>query len=265
VADYLVGVFSRTLWQLWQVFGVAFVIAYLLQCVGSWIRGNGACRFGDFYWYIVSPGVACHETGHAMGCFMTGTKLHKFVPFCRKGNTLGYITHEARGGLWGGYANVIIAAGPIWFGCIMIMLLTWLLAGGVSVARWGNYFNVDAVPGSFEYCAVLLFATLDCYREVFATVSLLSIRFCLWLYLTYCIASEIGLSSVDLEHMWRGLMYTVLLVFLVNLIPVAGKTVSMGVFVIMPYLFKLHVLMVVALGVNIVLYLLARFLFRVIR
>ena len=28
--------------------------------------------------------------------------------------------------------------------------------------------------------------------------------FALWLYLVFCIAPEIGLSGVDLQHMWRG-------------------------------------------------------------
>ena len=210
VVDYISNAVISAVTQLWQVFGLTFLIAYLLQVVGSRIRGNGVGKFGDIYWYAVAPGVACHETGHAMGCFVTGTKLHKFVPFCREGNTLGYITHDAPIGRLRGLISIIISAGPIWFGCIMIMLLTWLLVGDITIARWRNYFAADSMPSAIEYGTALVRAAFDCYVASFSSANVTSPVFWIWLYLVYCIASEIGLSSVDIGHMKRGVISIVL-------------------------------------------------------
>ena len=46
--------------------GVPFGFALLLQWIGGGIRKSGVSRIGKAYWYLVSPGVACHETGHAL-------------------------------------------------------------------------------------------------------------------------------------------------------------------------------------------------------
>ena len=119
--QYIVGVIGRTWWQLSQLFAVPIVLAMALQWVGGQIRRCGAGWLGDTYWYIVSPGVACHETGHAVGCLISGCKIHEFVPFTRRyDDKLGYVTHERKRGLWGGVASFIISSGPVWFGCLMI-------------------------------------------------------------------------------------------------------------------------------------------------
>lgn len=253
--DYLSEAAGRLCWQMWHLFGMTFAIAYLLQRVGARIRGTGAGRFGDWYWYLIAPGVACHETGHALGCILTGKKVIEFVPFCRRGNTLGYVKHEGCSGFWGGLASVVISTGPIWFGCMAIGALTWLLAGGVEIAKWGECFGEAELPGFADYAMGVAAAAAGSACTVATGVDVLSVGFWVWLYLVFCIASEIGLSGVDLAHMGRGMAYVALLMAAVNVIPIAGRLMSAGVYVLMPYVFRLHVLMAATLGVNVAIWL----------
>ena len=116
--------------------GVPFGLALLLQWIGSGIRKSGVSRLGNAYWYLVSPGVACHETGHALGCLLTFCCITKFVPFrIGEDGTLGYVQHEVKSGWKGTVSNLVIATGPIWFGCIVIVALTRRFAGTAMVSN----------------------------------------------------------------------------------------------------------------------------------
>ena len=252
VSNYISGVFSRAIWQLWHVFGVVFIVAYLLQRLGYKIRLTGVGHFGGLYWYLVSIGVACHEIGHAAGCILTRTRIIEIVPFTTDDKErLGYVRHGRASKL----AQVVISTGPIWFGCIMISFITWLLVGDISIARWRDHFHATALPGALEYGWALLRAMLDGCGTILASTDVFTLGFWCWIYLAFCIASEIGLSSVDIKHMRPGLMRLVLLFFAVNIVPIVGETVSKGIFIIMPYLFRIHVLMITSLVVNFALYL----------
>ena len=250
---YIVGVIGRTWWQLFQLFAVPFTLAVALQWVGGKIRRKGVGSVGDAYWYFVAPGVACHETGHAAGCLITGCKIHAFVPFTRADDgTLGYVRHDVKGGVWGGISSFLISSGPVWFGCLVVVLLTRLFGGAGYVARYGDFFSNDTVPGLLEYAWGLGRAAMGFISSLFVDGTW-GWGFAIWLYLVFCIASEIGLSGVDLQHMWRGVAVIALAFLLVNLIPPVGRCVSAGIFIALPWLFKLHVLMLVALEVNIAL------------
>ena len=265
MGQYVPGVIGRTWWQLFQLFAVPFALAVALQWVGGIIRRKGVGCLGDAYWYFVAPGVACHETGHAVGCLITGTRIKKFVPFTREDpDTLGYVVHESRTGLWGGVASFLIASGPVWFGCIAIATLTWLFGGVVHVANYRDYFASDTVPGVWEYSYGILSAVCGFATALFVDGTW-GLGFAVWLYLAFCIASEIGLSGVDLQHMWRGGISIVVIFLLLNLIPRIGRCVSVGIFIILPYLFKFHVLMLSALVLNVVLMLTMKVLVRCVK
>lgn len=251
--QYLSGVFGRAWWQLFQLFAVPFAIAVALQWVGYKIRGRGFGRFGNAYLYFIAPGVACHEAGHAAGCLITGTRILKFVPFTTEyDDKVGYVQHEGKSGLWGGIAYVIIDTGPIWFGCLMIMLLSRLFGGVVSVARYGDFFSNESIPGIVEYVYGLASAAWGLLTALFIDGTW-GWGFAVWLYLVFCIASEIGLSMVDIKLMCPGLAMIVGMFFVLNLVPVVGTWVSAGIFVALPWLFRFHVVMLATLMLNVAL------------
>ena len=259
---YVINVLARTWWQLFQLFTMPFVLAMALQWVGHRIRGLGFGRFGRAYLYFIALGVACHEMGHATGCLLTGHRIHKFVPFTLKyDDKLGYVSYSAPHGVWGGFAQVVISAGPIWFGCLMIVLLSRLFWGVEFVARYRDFFSNDAMPGMLEYVWGLARATLVFLSSLFIDGTW-GMGFAVWFYIVFCIASEIGLSKVDIQHMCRGLAMIVVVFFLLNLVPSVGQCVSAGIFTVVPWLFKFHVLMLVALVLNTIMLFVIRLVVR---
>ena len=243
--------------------GVPFGFALLLQWIGGGIRKSGVSRIGKAYWYLVSPGVACHETGHALGCLLTFCRITKFVPFMiGEDGTLGYVQHEVKSGWKGAVSNLVIATGPIWFGCIVIVALTKLFAGTTMVANYGDCFSNDALPGFVDYVWAcfkssksLLFSLGG---DAFSSWWLAA----LWFYLVFCVASEIGLSDVDIASMWKGLLCVVVSLLLLGMVPVAREWCASGLHALMPQLFLVHSLMAFAVLVDVVLWLLMRLLVR---
>ena len=253
MASYLTEALGRFVWQVVQLFGIPFALAVALQHVGGRIRRVGVGTLGDAYWYFVAPGVACHETGHAVGCLLTGTKITKFVPFCRRGDgTLGYVQHRVEGGFFWPLAEFLIASGPVWFGCVAFVILTKLFSGVAPSIRFADYCAADELPGLTAYGAGILSAAIAFLGDLI-DLDVWGWGFAIWLYLSFCIASEIGLSSVDLKHMWRGAIGVLAAFAVANCIPPLGRLISMAIYVILPYLFKFHVIMAVALVANVIL------------
>lgn len=253
MASYLTDVLGRFVWQVVQLFGIPFALAVVLQYVGGRIRRVGVGTLGDAYWYFVAPGVACHETGHAVGCLLTGTKITKFVPFCRRGDgTLGYVQHRVEGGFFWPLAEFLIASGPVWFGCMVFVVLTKLFSGVAPSIRFADYFAADELPGLTAYGAGILGAAMAFLSDV-VNMDAWGWGFAIWLYLSFCIASEIGLSGGDLKSMWRGAISILAALAVANCIPPLGRLISMAIYVALPYLFKFHVVMAVALVANVIL------------
>jgi hypothetical protein len=122
-------------------------LAFLLCVVAGEIRGAGASVLGRGYYYMVAPGVVCHETGHALGCLMTGTKILHFEPFKPNGDQLGHVVIERKHGsfLWRA-GEFLIGVGPIWFGCLMIWLITRLFAKSCSLPDFDTLFPLEPMP-----------------------------------------------------------------------------------------------------------------------
>ena len=79
-----------------------------------------------------------------------------------------------------------------------------------------------------------------------------------WFYLSFAIASEIGLSGTDLGSCFAGAVLIVAALFAVNLVPSAGRLVSVAVYLALLTLFTVHALMLFAALVNAVLLLLMK-------
>ena len=225
------------------MFALTGALSVALQSLGERIRSLGVHRMGGIYWYIVAPGVACHETGHALGCLITGTKVFKFVPFYPQGNTLGYVQHEARGGWRGSICDVIISTGPIWFGALMIAFIGKLLMSPNAMSMLGV---MDCGSGFADAIFRWLGAVFELF---FALVS--GSLFAGWKtivggYLIFCIASEMGMSWVDAMHMRRGLMVLVIALVVMTLMPICGFIMIK----MLPFFVCLNAIMALALLVG---------------
>lgn len=249
MANYLTGVFSRALNQLLLLFGGVFLLAFLLCHVAGAIRGAGESLLGRGYYYLVAPGVVCHETGHALGCLMTGTKIANFEPFRPQGDTLGYVQYRYSmdEGLVSSLRHLVIGTGPVWFGCLMIWLCAKFFAGTVFLPKFSEAFPLDPYPDSKRYW---LTALKTSWRMAWNTIRVWrwkSTANVAYLYLVFCIASEMTLSWEDVSGAWRGFVALAILFVLLNAIPWVGRRIGLLSWNAAPFLFKVHVVMIFVL------------------
>ena len=246
VLQYITTAVVRTGAQLLVVLGVVFVLAVVLWFVSQGIRGMVSSRIGLVYYYLVAPGVACHETGHALGCLLTGTKIAEFVQFRPSSDgTLGYVSHELPdgGSFLGNVAQFVISTGPVWFGSVVILGLSCLVGGTGFLPEVRTYLPEEAPPVTWEYVSNVFLAAFQMLRNAVCVWKWRSPWIALYLYAVFCIASEITLSGPDLKGMWKGCAAIVAVIFTINLIPRAGEWLNAGIVLGKPYLFLVQTML----------------------
>lgn len=273
MSDYLGNTIGRTLWGGVLLIGVPVALAWVLQGISERISSIGAYRslLGfRAYWYFVAIGIACHETGHAVGTWITGNRVTQFVPFAigredaPRPGLLGWMRHTT-GGIFGvKISETIISTGPIWFGSILILLLTRFLVGHVMDISFHDYFANGELPGIFAYLVACLRCALLLSCELIGGALFSGWKIFLWAYLVFCIASEMRMSNGDLKDSRDGLVRIIGVVLILLFLPFVGKWIALGVATLLPKLFIVHVLMLLAVIINTGFLFLERFLVRVI-
>ena len=248
VLHYITTAVARTGAQLLVVLGVMFALAVVLWFVSQGIRGIVSSRIGMVYYYLVAPGVVCHETGHALGCILTGTKIAEFVPFKPSSDgTLGYVSHELPdgGSFFGNIAQFVISTGPVWFGSavILCLCLSCLVGGTGLLPDVQSYFPEGTPPVTWDYVSNVFLAAFQMLCNAVCVWNWRSPWIALYLYAVFCIASEITLSGPDLKGMWKGCVAIVVVLFGVNLLPYVGGWLNMGIVWAKPYLFLVQVVL----------------------
>ena len=268
VLEFISAAAARTGAQLLVVFGVVFVLAVVLWFVSQGIRGMVSSRIGMAYYYLVAPGVACHETGHALGCILTGTKIDGFVPFRPSSDgTLGYVSHELPdgGSFLGNVAQFVISTGPVWFGSAVILGLSYLFGGAGLLPDVRSYFPEGTPPATWEYISNVFLAAFQMLRNAACVWNWHSPWIALYLYAVFCIASEITLSGPDLKGMWKGCAAIVVVLFGVNLLPYVGGWLNMGIVWAKPCLFLVQTVLAFVLLMDLVFFVVAFVFSRVFR
>ena len=244
--DLFLSALVRTVFLLLELFGGVFALATALWFASQRLRGDGYGRFGRGYVLFVAPGVVCHETGHALGCLLTGRRIVEFVPFRPSGNELGHVTHEGSGTFFGRTAEFVIGTGPVWFGTLVILLLARLLGGRELLS---DLDFLAPLPGESVgvRCVCVAKGALWMLRTLLSPERWGSVLFPVCFYLIFCIASEITLSPPDLGAAWRGFVSLAAVLFLLNLVPAVSGWLLQAADSLRPALFLVHVLLLFAL------------------
>lgn len=254
--DYLTRTLVRSINQLLLLFGGIFLLAFLLCAVALQIRGAGESLLGRNFHYIVAPGVVCHETGHALGCLLTGTEIQRFKPFSPHGNELGSVVFPRRDGFWGYVTQFVIATGPIWFGCLMIILLTRIFSRrsfkfmlGVNIPHDPMFSPKDYWVGTFKAAGMILQSVVRVWHWR-RSLDLI------YLYLIFCIVSEMGISKAELANSWVGIICISAMILILNLIPSVSVRISILSFRLCRRLFPIHAIMLFVLIVDFMFFML---------
>ena len=235
--------------------GVTMFLSYLMYRFSRMRRIYGVCRLGNIYFWIVAPGVACHELGHALGCWLTGTRVHKIAFFEPDMLTMtaGYVQHETVKRRWFGSAiQFIISTGPVWFGSILILLLVKLTFGlGNIVALNGAETGGLDLWGSYITALIKGIANLvpdHAKGWGFPMPEILAF------YLIFCISSEMGMSSTDLKGVWRFLLQICIVIIAIHCLPGLNFIVDQIFRFLSPWILCLHLVLMVSVMMNIVLW-----------
>lgn len=225
--------------QLMIVFGWTFILSFAIYHTSMGLRRIGSKWLGLKYYYLVSPGVVCHEVGHALGCLLTNKKIVEFVPFKpdSKG-TLGYVNYNTTRTLAGMAGEFIVATGPIWFGCIVILLLTRALVGHTVFLT----LKSSIAPGlsQSDYFLTMLDRAIELATRLISVWRWSYPLDLLLMYLIICIASEVTLSGPDIRGLWVGTIAIVTIFVFGNMIPVVDYWFMLGVELAQPILFVIH-------------------------
>lgn len=251
--DYLDVAIVNTCRQILGGFGLIFLLAFLMWRFSQKRRGMGAGAFGKAYYYFVAPGVMFHELGHALGCWVTFTKVVEFAPFRVQGETLGYVKH-AQCGRFKAVREFIIATGPVWLGCLAIFLLGLAMQGGDFCPIYTDVFP-EGEPSFLTYVTGIFSSALGMLLSFVVNWHWTSPAFLLLLYLLFCVTSEIALSPVDLASMWRGFFVIAFFIILLNLIPGFHYCALLLTELCAPTVFFIHTVLVFVLLIDILFYL----------
>jgi hypothetical protein len=225
IVDVLSLAAAATLRQLIGIFGIFFICGFLLFLLSKLTRNiyHNAGRPNLDIYVTGWIGTPVHELGHAVFCILfrhtiTGMKLFTTV---RGEGSLGFVTHKYnRRSLYQQTGNFFIGAGPVILGSVVIAVLAqFLLPDRSAVAAIFSDRSIGSVTAANlagTYPLVVSFS-LNVLRTVFAAANVSSAGFWLFLYLSLCIASHMGLSPSDIQGMGGGMAVIVVMLFAANL------------------------------------------------
>ncbi|MGD9396713.1 MAG: hypothetical protein PVJ05_09820 [Candidatus Thorarchaeota archaeon] len=213
---------------------------------------------GSRSWYmLVGPGVALHESSHALGCVFTRTKIVEFKPINveRQGDQilLGYVKYmkpQSR------FKNAIINLAPVAVSLVLLILFaygaTYLVPdrpglGTNALELLSELINVKSNPallsdwmypltaiGGFVYTFLYTFAELTVINPVFWIVA----------FLAMTIMFSNAPSSVDIENAAAGLkviiVFDIIWLIVAYFLPQAGWLLY-GLFETLAVLFSLAI------------------------
>ncbi|MHA1964534.1 MAG: hypothetical protein ACXACG_10065 [Candidatus Thorarchaeota archaeon] len=194
---------------------------------------------GSRSWYmLVGPGVALHESSHALGCVFTRTEIVEFKPINveRQGDQviLGYVKYmkpQSR------FKNAVINLAPVAVSLVLLILFafgaTFLVPdrpglGTDALDLLSDLINVKSTPalldwmypltaiGGFVYTFLYTFSELTVINPVFWIIA----------FLAMTIMFSNAPSSVDIENASAGLKVIVIFNFIwlivAYFLPIAG-------------------------------------------
>ena len=253
--NYVFGVLSRTCRQFWFFVGRFVFLSILLVVVSSGIRGIGESVLEMRYYYIVMPGVVCHECGHALGCLLTGHEIVEFAPFKPHDDVLGYVVWSPGEISLSTFVDaLIIGTGPLWLGCLLVWLLSLpLLKTKLLPDSDPEITQVLPVKG-IPYWSKVVKSAFAMLKTMFTNLKLVSLVNVLIGYLLICIVSEMPPSLTDLQSGFLGFLLVIALFFVVNVIAPLGQKIDQGMTKLQPAFFRLHVIMAFVLFIDVMIF-----------
>lgn len=236
-----------------------FYIVWFLGWVLEWLSHNfltETSRPGSKAWYfLVGPGVALHESSHALGCLVTGAEIVEFKPISVEkmgdGYRLGYVKYRNPAS---DFKKAIINLAPVAVSLVLLTLfavaVTYLVPGspgigGQALDLIADLMTIKADPNLLTdtfYPIERISSFIYTFLYTLAGLSVLHPAFWLIAFIAMTVMFSNAPSNVDIANAANGLKVIILfdLFWLVisYLLPIAGWFLP-GIFEILAVLFAL--------------------------
>lgn len=205
-----------------------FVVSLLFSKILSWLsdKNNELLFSTSPRAYALSSyiGVPVHEIGHLIMCLLFFHKVSdvKLISFSLRSREMGYVEHTYNHkNIYQQIGNYFIAIGPIISGIIVILLLHhWMTPETINIylddiqsisKDYFNIFNIDILNRVFDLYKSYI---VNFYNEF--NIGMIKT----WLLLVgiIFISLNMSLSGPDLEHAKAGILYSVIVLVIINTI-----------------------------------------------
>lgn len=251
--EYAWGVILRSARHFSFFIGRFLVLSLLLIAASSCIRGCGDERLGKVYYYLVMPGVVCHETAHVAACLCTGNRIVEFAPFKPHGDVLGYVQWDPGDiTLWTFFAAFLIGTAPLWFGCAIVWLICRFL---VKTRFLPDYRSIPVTMSQTgpAYWKQVVKSAFSMIRHLLKKWNFSSVLNIIILYFLFCIISEMAPSIPDLQAGLPGIALLLIFFIFLNLIPFVGLKADLLTIRLQPLFFTIHSVIVFVLMLDFLL------------
>jgi hypothetical protein len=260
ILDYLLKVLIATGIQLFILFGPLLLLSFLMNYIAKAneslsykVLGRTIYLYG-FGWL----GTSVHELGHALFAVIFRHKINDIVLFSpnAEGGSLGHVNHSYdKKSIYQNIGNFFIGIGPIIFGSLILLLLTYLLYQ-VNIAKISVAINIESFLHFENFKAMIL----QLWQSIYHYLQYILLgeqrtwwRITLLCYCLYSIGSSITLSPSDLKSALKGFLYFVVVLILFNLITIwIGNFTQSLFFKISSYFSILYFLLIVSIIVNLI-------------
>ena len=209
-------ILKTTLYQVFAIFGLFFVIGYILSKLQTATQKmyHTSIGWGGILWTAII-GTPVHELGHYVFCKLFRHRvlsISLYKPNQRTGN-LGSVDHSYnKKSLYQKIGNFFIGAAPlIWGSLALVLLFRFVLPHSEVVLPTVRNLSLET-PKTFLTDVRLI------GQSIFSQENFYSVQFWVWLYISFAIAVHLAPSTEDQKTMWRGLFWIILLLILVNTI-----------------------------------------------
>ncbi|MBD3311403.1 MAG: hypothetical protein GF349_02825 [Candidatus Magasanikbacteria bacterium] len=159
-------------------------------------------------------GTPIHEIGHIFFAFIFRHKIHRvnFFQPNKKTGSLGHVDHSYNKlSIYQQIGNFFVGSAPMIFGSILLMTMVYFLIPGGKII----YQNLSMTDGSIT----ALFSSIEeTLLTLFSKNNLKAWNFWLFLYISFCISAHIAPSRQDRKGMWKGFIWIVILILIINII-----------------------------------------------
>jgi hypothetical protein len=223
--SYIWNAIIITFEQLIILLGPALLLAFIMNYFALLVRiMQQRLIKNSFLDWFCAPGIIVHELGHAFFCVVFGHRIMRmnlFRPGSHDG-TLGYVKHAFDpGSLYQRIGNFFIGTGPIWFGTIVIYLMSRYM---LNASAFNSINDIELTTDTLSSWSGVVFVAHNIINMVLSVIqSMFNFQlfsrweFYIFIYLVFVIGNNITLSLPDIRNSADGLIVLIVILLIFNL------------------------------------------------